>query len=102
MDRTPSRDRCSSPQRTACSTQRKTVSQLVRKRRAVSFQDSTLAQLARNHTNEWVVCILPEAHGTISTTMPHLQQFTRRMAYIRKTTIPQRGTNSNDRTGKVS
>ena len=59
---------------------RNTASQLVRKRRAVSFQDSTLAQLARNQVYASVVGDLPVAQGTISTTTPHLEQSTRRIA----------------------
>jgi len=47
MDTTPSRLRCASPQTTACSTHRKTVSQVEWKRLATSRHDSTFAQLAR-------------------------------------------------------
>ncbi len=72
--------RCASPQRTACSTQRKTVSQVEWKRLATSRHDSTFAQLARNQASAWVVCILPAAHGTASTVTPQRRQSTRRMA----------------------
>src|ERR1019366_5626908 len=89
----PSRLRCSRPQRTACSTQRKTVSQLERNRRAHSIQESTRAQLEMNHTNAWVACVLPDAHGTSSTTTPQRKQSTRRIAYTSDTAKPQNGTN---------
>jgi len=56
------------------------VSQLVRKRFAVSCQDSTFAQLARNQTNAWVAWVLPAAQGTISTVTPQRRQSTRRIA----------------------
>ena len=80
MLRMPSRLRCSNPQRTACATAPKTTSQLVRKRRAVSLHDSTLAQLAKNQVYACVVGDLPDAQGTISTVTPHRRQSTRRIA----------------------
>jgi len=77
IERIPSRLRCSKPHVTACSTARKTVSQLVAKRRAVSFRDRTFAQLARNQVSACVVGDFPVAQGIISATTPHLRHSTR-------------------------
>jgi hypothetical protein len=52
-----------------------------------------------NQTNACVECVLPAAHGTISTVTPQRPQLTRRMLYTKNTAMPHSGTKVNRRGG---
>ena len=77
------------PHVTTTSTTWHTLSHDVRNDRAVSFQDSFLAQCARNRTEAVVIWCLPQPHGTASTFTPHCSQSTRRTRYSRNTQAPE-------------